>query len=256
MRSLEKILAENYLDKWVRLLWQNGYTTPEEFSEVTEDDLVELDIPDDTLRKLLQVVKLIKKEMENTQNSPNEANCFYLETLYAGSEEEMLALKYKRGIDDNSFYSWKSYNFQTTNSSGIILPNLCPVCLNPTDQTVRKVVGWSRTETSSTGITRTRKTKSETVTFIIPCCHRKEMKAYLDFWMESKGEIKFLIKNRDYANLLVRLNGQRYPHEITIQDYKKIKARQLRDTIRGIIWLLLIATFIIAMVVTGIDYFQ
>jgi hypothetical protein len=81
MRSLEKILAENYLDKWVRLLWQNGYTTPEEFSEVTEDDLVELDIPDDTLRKLLQVVKLIKKEMENTQNSPNEANCFYLETL-------------------------------------------------------------------------------------------------------------------------------------------------------------------------------
>jgi len=34
MRSLEKYLSEANLGNWTHLLWQNGYTTPEEFIEI------------------------------------------------------------------------------------------------------------------------------------------------------------------------------------------------------------------------------
>lgn len=255
MTTLEKLITEYHLEKWAHLLRQNGFTTPEEFAEITEEELSEIEIPEDTIRQILQIVSIVKKEVENNIETSTETDSYYLETLYTGSEERMLDLKYLRGIlDENSLLNqWKPYNLYTTQSSGIILPNICPVCLEPTNQTIVKVVSWSHAEVSNAVILRSTKTQAEKVTLTIPCCHKEKMKTYLDIWMEKKGEVIFLIKNRDYAKLLVKLNGQRYPHEISNEEYYRIKNKQSSAAFRRRIGIFLVLLFVIMMIAAYFD---
>jgi hypothetical protein len=250
MRSLEKYLSEANLGNWTHLLWQNGYTTPEEFIEIGIDDLKLIEIPEREINALLEVVDNIKKDMVDAQEFSSEESVYYLETLYTDNQNIMYDLKQEKNIDDKNIESlWKSYNLQAIGSSGIVLPNYCPVCLKPTYEKVKRKIGWTKTVYSKNGITKTRKTKSETVTLYIPCCHKNEMKKYFECWMENKGEVKFLIKNKEYAESLVTLNGQRFPHEISIQEYKSIKFELFAGNVIGIVKMLIVPFFIISMLI-------
>lgn len=246
MRSLEKVLSENNLEKWNTILWQNGYSTSEEFSEVTYEDLNAIGISDDTITSLLEIAESIKRELDSIEEGFEE-ECYYLETLYTGNNERMSALKQQLGVENNNDLFQKRYNIQTSGNSGICIPYICPVCLMPTKTTVEKIAAWRHVTRTSNGFTKSRRTQSEIVTLNIPCCHKKESKFYLDCWMERKGEVKFLIKHKAYAQMLVRLNGQRFPHEISISEYNNIKSKQLRGNIISVIWIFVMSAFFITM---------
>jgi hypothetical protein len=79
MRSLEKYLSEANLGNWTHLLWQNGYTTPEEFIEIGIVDLKLIEIPEREINALLEVVDNIKKDMVDAQEFSSEESVYYLE---------------------------------------------------------------------------------------------------------------------------------------------------------------------------------